>query len=125
MAFISDEGKIHATKRLVSDSAPPMSYIAVGSGEIEKGDTSLDERLFVASRDTDAVSFSSTESGLMEGKIDISGGVEIEPGVDVSEIAVYYADPRNNEDVLVFGDTFTGVEVKSGIIESFVIRASF
>jgi len=125
MAFISDAGKVHATERLVTDSAPPMSYIGLGTGQIEKGDTSRDERLFVASRDIDPVSFNVTESGVMEGKIDISGGVEIEPEVIVSEIAVYYADPRNSEDVLVFGDTFTSVEIESGIVESFVIRASF
>lgn len=109
---IPDSGLNWVADRAYPGSDETLEAIAIGTGNSfpESNDTGLDNRVYIQTDEKSNVSFNrSSNTGQINAWISFAGGTEVDPGTEITEIAVFTTNDR-----LVYREVREPVKVDEG-----------
>jgi len=124
-SIVTEFGRDWIANRVIhGDEYPEQQYIAVGTGTTDPTelDTELEQQVYsVSFENANANIYTVDEAaGVYRADITISGGIEVDPGTDISEFGILTED----ED-LVYRETRDSTTIGSGARISFELEVEF
>ncbi len=110
---VTSDGLSWMHERLVNESTPPITTIALGSGSSAPAaaDTSLDAEVVRRDVSSDnAQLFFNSEVPEIRFRITIQGGTDVPAGTEISELGVF-----NAAGTLIYRETRVPIEMNQGI----------
>lgn len=123
MTTVTEEGSTYLLDRITSNTRP-ITHMAVGTGSNETGTAEELGNLLYSGDDTlPNVRFVQQDTETLEAIIAVTGGVQVDPGAEISEVGAFSGDPEDStvDETLVFIDGFSSVQVDPGHTEEFTI----
>ncbi len=124
-SIVTEFGRNWIVDRIIhGDEYPEQQYIAVGTGDSDpiESDEELEDQVHISSfEDGNANLYVIDEAaGVYRADITISGGIEVDPGTEISEFGILTED----ED-LVYRETRDSTTIGSGARISFELEVEF